>query len=90
MSTKEKFCTDLWLIHYIILLSFHMPFTPKVISGVSTKLYTTGSVCECKQMGFQLPFEITRISKFLETKRKIVPSFRSGVGEASLAKLALQ
>ena len=32
--------------------------------------------CQCKQMSFQLPFESTRISKFLETKRKIIPSFR--------------
>ena len=41
-------------------------------------------------MGFQLLFESTGISKFLETERKIVPGFRSGIGETSLAELALQ
>ena len=72
------------LLHYITLSSFYTPFTPKVTSGASTKLLcTTGSVCECKQMSFQLHFESTRISKFLETNWKIVPSFRSGVGEVS-------
>ena len=40
-------------------------------------------------MSFQLPFESTRISKFLESKREIIPSFRSGIREASLAELAL-
>ena len=53
-------------------------------------VYTTGSVCECKQMSFQWLFESTGISKFPETNRKIIPSFGSGVGEASLAELALQ
>ena len=33
-------------LHYLILSSFHTPFTPKAISGASTKLYTTGSVCQ--------------------------------------------
>ena len=41
-------------------------------------------------MSFQLPFESTCISKFLESKWKIIPSFRSGKREASLAKLVLQ
>ena len=41
-------------------------------------------------MSFQLPFESTRISKFLESKRKIIPSFWSSIREASLAELALQ
>ena len=59
-------------------------------SGASTKLCTTVSICQCKQMSFQLPFESIRISKFLESKRKIIPSFRPGLGEASLAELALQ
>ena len=40
-------------------------------------------------MSFQLPFESTRINKFLESKRKIIPSSRSGIREASLAELAL-
>ena len=77
------------LLNYITLSSFHTPFTPKVTSGASTQLCTTGSVCECKQMGFQLLFESTGISKFLETKQKIVPSFQSGVKEAFLPKPAL-
>ena len=42
------------------------------------------------QMSFQMPFESTHISKFLESKRKIIPSFQPGIGEASLAELALQ
>ena len=41
-------------------------------------------------MSFQLPFERTCISKFLKNKRIIIPSFRSGIREASLAKPALQ
>ena len=40
-------------------------------------------------MSFQLPFESTCISKFLESKRKIIPCFRSGIREASLTELAL-
>ena len=64
-------------LHYITLSLFHTPFTPKVTSGASTKLCTTVSICQCKQMSFQLPFGSTRISKFLESKRKIIPSFRS-------------
>ena len=59
-------------------------------SDASTKLCTTVSICQCKQMSFQLPFESTRISKFLESKRTIIPSFRSGIREASFAELALQ
>ena len=77
-------------ILYITLSLFHTPFTPKVTSGASTKLCTTVSICQCKQMSFQLPFESTCISKFLESKRKIIPCFRSGIREASLAELALQ
>ena len=64
---------------------FHTPFTPKVTSGASTKL----CICQCKQMSFQLPFESTCISKFLESRRKIIPCFRSGIREASLTELAL-
>ena len=73
--------------HYITLsLSlFHTPFTPKVTSGASTKL----CICQCKQMSFQKPFESTCISKFLESRRKIIPCFRSGIREASLTELAL-
>ena len=41
-------------------------------------------------MSFQLPFESTCISKFLESKRKIIPCFRSGIREASLAERAPQ
>ena len=41
-------------------------------------------------MGFQLLFERTGIIKLLKTRRKMVPSFGSGVGEASLAELELQ
>ena len=78
------------ILHYITLSLFHTPFTPKVTSGASTKLCTTVSICQCKQMSFQMPFESTRISKFLEGKRKIIPGFRSGIREASLAELALQ
>ena len=55
-----------------------------------TKLCTTVSMFQCKQMSFQLSFESTCISKFLESKSKIIPSFRSDIREASLAKLALQ
>ena len=77
-------------LHYITLSLFHTLFTPKVTSGASTKLCTTVSICQCKQMSFQMPFESTRISKFLEGKRKIIPGFRSGIREASLAELALQ
>ena len=73
------------ILHYITLSLFHMPFTPKVTSGASTKL----CICQCKQMSFQLPFESTCISKFLESKRKIIPCFRPGIGEASLTELAL-
>ena len=76
--------------HYITLSSFHTPFTPKVTSGALAKLCTTFSVCECKQMSFQLLFESTGISKFLDTKWKIVPCFGSGVGEASFTELSLQ
>ena len=50
-------------LHYITLSLFHTPFTPKVTSGASTKLYTTGSICQCKQMSFQLLFESTHIIK---------------------------
>ena len=75
---------------YITLSSFHTPITPKVTSGASTKLCTTGSVCECEQMSFQLIFERIGIVKFLKTRRKIVPSFGSCVEEASFAKLSLQ
>ena len=35
-------------------------------------------------MSFQLLFESTRISKFLESKGKIIPSFRSGIREAAM------
>ena len=73
-------------LHYITLSLFHTPFTPKVTSGASTKL----CICQCKQMSFQLPFESTCISKFLESKRKIIPCFWSGMREASLTELALQ
>ena len=73
-------------LHYITLSFFHTPFTPKVTSGASTKL----CICQCKQMSFQLPFESTCISKFLESKRKIIPCFRPGIREASLTELALQ
>ena len=73
-------------LHYIILSSFHTPFTPKVTSGASTKL----CICQCKQMSFQLPFESTCISEFLESKRNIIPCFRPGIREASLTELALQ
>ena len=69
----------------VTLSLFHTPFTPKVTSGASTKL----CICQCKQMSFQLPFESTCISKFLESRRKIIPCFRSGIREASLAELAL-
>ena len=41
-------------------------------------------------MSLQLPFESKSISEFLESRRNIVPSFRSGIGEASLTELALQ
>ena len=41
-------------------------------------------------MSFQLPFESTCIRKFLKSRRKIIPCFRSGIREASLAELALQ
>ena len=47
-------------LHYITLSSFHTPFTPKVTSGASTKLRTTGRVCECKEMSFQLLFQKNR------------------------------
>ena len=77
-------------LHYITLSLSHTPFTPKVTSGASTKLCTTVSICQCKQMRFHLPFESTRISKFLESKRKNIPGFRSGIREASFAELALQ
>ena len=59
-------------LHYITLSLFRTPFTPKVTSDASTKLCTTVSICQCKQMSFQLPFEITRISKFLESKLLLV------------------
>ena len=72
-------------LHYITLSLFHTPFTPKVTSGASTKL----CICQCKQMSFQKPFESTCISKFLESRRKIIPCFRSGIREASLTELAL-
>ena len=67
-------------VHYITLHCryFTTPFTPKVTSGASTKLCTTVRICQCKQMSFQLPFESTLISKFLESKRKIIPSFWPG------------
>ena len=46
-------------LHYITLHYRH--FTRhlhlNVTSGASTELCTTGSVCECKQMSFQLLFE---------------------------------
>ena len=54
-----------------------MPFTPKVTSGASTKLCKTGSVCECKQMSFQLLFESTGLSKFLDIKWKNGRSFQA-------------
>ena len=76
---------DYITLHYITLSLFHTPFTPKVTSGASTKLCTTVRICQCKQMSFQLPFESTRINKFLESKRKIIPSFRSGIREARKA-----
>ena len=75
-------------LHYRYFIWYAI--SPKVTSGASTKFCTTVSICQCKQMSFQLPFESTRISKFLESKRKIIPSFRSGIREASLAELALQ
>ena len=50
-------------------------------SGASTKLCATVSICQCKQMSFQLPFESTFISKFLESKKKIIPCFWSGIRE---------
>ena len=70
-------CCDITL-HSNTLSLFHTPFTPKVTSGASTKLCATVSLCQWKQMSFQLPFESTRISKFLESKRKIIPSFGPG------------
>ena len=73
------------ILHYITLSLFHTPFTPKVTSGASTKL----CICQCKQMSFQKPFESTCISKFLESRRKIIPCFRSGIREASLTEIAL-
>ena len=83
---RQIFCDDNKLeLHYITLSLFHTPVT----SGASTKLCTTVSICQCKQMSFQLPFESTRIIKLLESKRKIIPSFQSGIREASLAELAL-
>ena len=41
-------------------------------------------------MSFQLLFEQTGVGKFLETKRKFIPSLGSGVGEVSFAELSLQ
>ena len=72
-------------VAYITLSLFHTPFTPEVTSGASTKL----CICQCEQMSFQKPFESTCISKFLESRRKIIPCFRSGIREASLTELAL-
>ena len=62
-------CSRWITLHYITLSLFHTPFTPKVTSGASTKL----CICQCKQMSFQKPFESTCISKFLESRRKIIP-----------------
>ena len=56
-----ELCVQQYL-HYITLSSFHTPFTPKVTGGASATLCTTGSVCERKQMSFQLLFESTGIS----------------------------
>ena len=66
-------------LHYMTLSLFHTPFTPEVASGASTKSCTTVSICQYKQMSFQLHFESTCISKFLKSIR-----------EASLAELELQ
>ena len=41
-------------------------------------------------MSIQLLFESTGIGKFLEAKKKIVPSFWSSVEETSLTKLTLK
>ena len=65
------------ILHYITLSSFHTPYTPKVTSGASTKLSMSGIVSECKHMSFQLLFEQTVVGKFLETKRKFIPSLGS-------------
>ena len=78
------------MLHYITLSSFHTPFTPRVASGASTQLCMSGIIWKCKQMSFQLLFERTSVSKFLETKRKIIPDFRSDIGEASFTELSLQ
>ena len=45
-------------LHYITISLFHTPFTPKVVSGASTKLCTTVSISQCEQMSVQLPFFI--------------------------------
>ena len=55
--TRSVFIRPLIRLHYIIVI--HTPFTPKVISGASTKLCMTVSICQCEQMSFQLPFEST-------------------------------
>ena len=65
------------------------PFTPKVLSGASTKLCMSGIICQCKQMSFQLLFERTSVGKFLKTKRKVIPRFRFGI-EASFTEFSLQ
>ena len=41
-------------------------------------------------MTFQSLLKVQGVSKFLDTKWKIVPSFGSGVGEASFTELSLQ
>jgi len=83
-------CRNYIILHYIILLSFHTPFTPTVTRCVSTKLCMTSSASECKQMSFQSLLERTSIRDLLETKRKIVPRFGSGVGNVSVTELSLQ
>ena len=64
-------------LHYITLSSFHTPFASKLTSVASTKLCMSGIICKCRQMSFQLLFERTSVGKFLETKRKVIRSFRS-------------
>ena len=51
-------------LHYRYFIRHLNPVT----SGTSTKLCTTVSICQCKQMSFQLSFESICISKFLESK----------------------
>ena len=80
----------IWIgsLHYITLSLFHTPFTPKVTSGASTKLFASVNrwVFSCL-----LKVHVSVSSwRAKGSKRKIIPCFRSGMREASFAELALQ